>query len=98
MNPLFYLVPAALILIWNIVTFALYAIDKSRAKKGEWRIRESTLLLSAFCMGGVGALLGMQILRHKTQHIQFKILVPLAVVVNVVIVVAYAYFLGTLEV
>jgi uncharacterized membrane protein YsdA (DUF1294 family) len=82
MSIYFYIVLAAVI-VWNIVTFSLYAIDKAKAKKNQWRISEATLIICAFLMGGIGALLGMHILRHKTQHIKFKLLVPIAVIVNI---------------
>ena len=84
---------AAAIVLWNIVTFSLYAIDKKRAKNNQWRIKESTLIAVAFFMGGLGAMIGMNILRHKTQHTQFKILVPLATVLNIAIIVVAALFL-----
>ena len=31
--------------VLNLVTFALYGADKCRAKKGQWRIPEKTLLI-----------------------------------------------------
>lgn len=31
----------------NMITFVLYGIDKRKAVKNQWRIRESTLLLLA---------------------------------------------------
>jgi len=66
----------------------MYAVDKSRAKNNKWRISEATLITVAFLMGGIGALLGMHVLRHKTQHVKFKICVPLAVVINIAVIVA----------
>ena len=91
-----YVIATAVIVLWNIVTFALYALDKSRAKRNKWRISEACLIACAFFMGGIGAMLGMSILRHKTQHIKFKLLVPIAVVLNIAVVVAVLYFTGTL--
>ena len=85
-------VSAAAIALWNIITFALYAIDKRKAAKNKWRISEATLILCAFLMGGIGAMLGMSILRHKTQHLKFKLLIPISVVLNIAIVVALLYF------
>jgi len=85
----------AALVVWNIIAFALYAIDKRRAEKKQWRISEATLLISAFLMGGLGALLGMRLLRHKTQHIQFKILVPLALVLNLVVIFLVLHFTGS---
>ena len=71
------------VVAWNVTTFALYGIDKRRSKKGKWRISEATLIACAFLMGGVGALLGMSVFRHKTKHLKFKMLVPLAIIINI---------------
>ena len=82
----------ALFVLWNIIVFALYAIDKSKAKKGNRRISEKTLLVSAAFMGGLGALIGMQALRHKTKHLQFTIGVPLLLVLNIAVIGALVWF------
>ena len=71
------------LLAWNVIVFFLYAADKSRAKRGSRRISERTLILSALCLGGVGAMVGMSFLRHKTQHTNFKVLVPIGLVLTV---------------
>lgn len=71
-----------IILIWNIVVFLLYAVDKRRAKKGARRISETSLITAAFLLGGVGAMFGMVICNHKTSKLKFRILVPLSVVVG----------------
>ena len=71
--------------ILNVIGFASMGIDKKRAVKNIWRIRERTLLLYAFLGGGIGSLFGMRIFKHKTKHIKFKILVPIAVITNVLI-------------
>ena len=52
----------------TVVTFLVYGIDKWKAKQGSWRISEATLLLLAVIGGSIGALLGMQVWHHKTQH------------------------------
>ena len=67
---------AALLLVWNIVVFLIYGIDKQKAKKGKWRLPEGTLLLMAFLFGSLGAFCGMHVFHHKTQHKKF-ILVPI---------------------
>lgn len=72
-----------LLIAVNLVSFALYGLDKLKAKKGLWRIRESTLLIVAALGGSVGALLGMEVFRHKTKHWQFKILVPVFLAAHV---------------
>jgi len=77
----------AYILILNLTGFLLCGIDKSRAKKGCWRISEGTLLLVGLCGGCFGLLLGMSVFRHKTKHIKFKILAPLECILWVAIVI-----------
>ena len=84
-------VAAVAMALWNIAIFALYAIDKQRARNNKWRIKEFTLIACAFFMGGFGAMIGMRVLRHKTQHIKFKLLVPIAVVFNIVVIVAVLF-------
>lgn len=69
--------------IINITAFIMYGADKAKAKKGKWRIPEATLIGLAGLGGGIGALLGMQIFRHKTKHIQFIILIPLFLILYI---------------
>ena len=66
----------------NIITFALYAIDKLNAKTDSWRISERMLILFAVAGGSVGALLGMYICRHKIRKPKFKIGIPVILVVQ----------------
>ena len=70
------------IAMWNIVVFFIYGVDKLKAIKGNWRISEQTLICSAFLFGSIGALFGMFVFRHKTKHIKFRILLPLALILN----------------
>lgn len=73
------------LLLLNIFAFAMYGIDKMKARKGKWRITEASLLWTAFFGGSLGALLGMGVFRHKTMHWNFKILVPLFLFLHVAI-------------
>lgn len=69
------------VVILNLNAFAFYGIDKRKAIKNIWRIPEKTLHLVGF-LGGIGALLGMQLFRHKTKHMSFMILVPIYALLN----------------
>lgn len=60
----------------NIISFIIYGVDKLKAKKGLWRIPESTLLLLAAIGGSIGSWAGMMIWRHKTKHLKFTLGVP----------------------
>lgn len=70
------------ILLINIITFGVFALDKKKAKKKQWRIPESTLLLLSLIGGSLGGLLAMKIVKHKTQKIKFVIGVPFLLIVN----------------
>lgn len=78
-----------ILIIWNLFVFLLYGFDKRKAKTGSRRISEKNLLLCALLMGGAGAALGMGLFRHKTRHAKFVILVPLALILNVLAIYAY---------
>lgn len=71
----------------NIITFMLFAIDKWKAKKNRWRIRESVLLGASFIGGAMGGLLSMRVCRHKTQKKRFSIGIPMMLVLHLLIVV-----------
>ena len=58
------------------MTFTVYGIDKSKARRGAWRIPEKRLFLLPLLGGSVGALLGMKVFRHKTKHWYFVWGVP----------------------
>ena len=67
----------------NVITFWVYGIDKFKAKKGKWRIPESTLLLLAIVGGSVGAWSGLKVWHHKTQHKKFKYGIPLIIIMQI---------------
>ena len=80
----------AYLAIWNIIVFFIYGLDKLKAKTGSWRISEKRLLLCAFFLGGFGAFAGMLVFRHKTKHLKFRVLVPLACILGAAIVFWFA--------
>lgn len=83
-----------ILLIWNITVMLVFGTDKILAHKKKRRIRESTLILPAFLLGGAGALFGMVVFNHKTSKLKFRILVPLATLLNIAIVILITYLRG----
>ena len=71
----------------NSLTFLLYGIDKSQAKKGRWRISEATLLTMAAIGGSIGAWAGMRTWHHKTMHKKFKYGIPVIIIMQIALVV-----------
>lgn len=75
---------ALVYLVASAVTFLAYALDKSSAKRGAWRTRESTLHVLAVAGGWPGALLAQQFLRHKSAKAEFRSVFWGTVAVNIV--------------
>ena len=61
----------------NLIAAVTAFVDKRRAIRGRWRIPERTLLLLGFFGGAAGELLAMLLIRHKTKHAKFMVLLPL---------------------
>lgn len=57
----------------NLLTYALYWLDKRAAVRGGWRIPEATLLLAGFAGGTLAAIVAQQRLRHKTKKLKFRL-------------------------
>lgn len=75
------------LLIANIVGFAMMGIDKRKAKRGAWRIKEASLFLAAILGGSIGSIAGMQVFRHKTKHWYFKFGMPLILILQIALVI-----------
>ena len=67
------------IALMNLITFIVYGIDKFKARRGKWRIPESTLLLLAIVGGSIGAWVGIKVWHHKTLHRKFKYGIPIII-------------------
>ena len=69
--------------IINVLVLVVYGGDKLFAKLDSWRVPEKVLLLLALFGGSIGALLAMQIFRHKTRHLKFRYGVPLILLLQI---------------
>lgn len=78
--------------IVNVAGFILPAVDKRRAKKDRWRIRESTLFLISALGGSVAMYISMRLFQHKTKHKRFMIGIPVIIVLQLGAVFAVWYF------
>ena len=72
------------LLIWNLLIFLIYGIDKSKARRGAWRIPEKILLTMALVCGGFGAWLAGIAFHHKTRKWYFKTIWFLGMVTTLV--------------
>ena len=77
----------------SVITYALYAGDKKKAKKGKWRTPEATLLGFSFFGGAIGGIFGMALFHHKTKHWYFWAVNILGLAWQIALpVVAHLYF------
>ena len=72
----------AIYMIMSLLTFAIYADDKSAAQKGTWRTQESILHFLSLAGGWPGALIAQQTLRHKSKKESFRFVFWLTVFLN----------------
>lgn len=76
-----YLIMVVYVSVMNALALFIYHSDKRRAQAGEWRVSERALLAVAMFGGGLGAWIGMHVFHHKSRHVRFRLLVPLACLV-----------------
>lgn len=78
-----------LIALWlavaNILGLLLMGADKSRARRGQWRVPEKTFFLLALLGGSIGCWGGMYLFHHKTRHWYFVVGMPLILIVQILI-------------
>lgn len=72
-----------LYMVASLLTFIMYAIDKSAARKGHWRTQESTLHVMSLAGGWPGALVAQQKLRHKSRKKSFRSVFWATVLLNI---------------
>lgn len=85
------LIVAAAYLAASVFSFAVYAFDKSAAKKGSRRTPEKTLHLFDLVGGWPGGLLAQRALWHKTAKPSFQVIFWMFVVCNL----GALFWLGT---
>lgn len=64
--------PLILYPVMSGVTYALYAVDKSRAQRGAWRISEENLHFCELIGGWIGGFIAQQALRHKSRKQSYQ--------------------------
>lgn len=66
-------------------------IDKRKAMKHQWRVKERTLFAISVAGGSIGAILGMYIFRHKTKHAKFLFGLPGILIIQILIYFCMVY-------
>lgn len=79
------------VIVISVITVILTVYDKAAAKAGKWRIPEATLLILGLAGGALAELLIMCIIRHKTKHAKFMVVLPLEVILHIALIVLWFY-------
>ena len=82
------IIPTFIITLYTVastITFITYAIDKSEAQAGKWRISEATLHSMSLFGGWPGALIAQQALRHKSSKTEFRAVYKVTAILNIVV-------------
>ena len=79
-----------LVALANMISFCLYALDKYKAVRHQYRISEKKLLITSL-PGPFGALAGMIVCRHKTKHMKFVLIVPILCMMEAYLICRYLY-------
>lgn len=74
------------LMIWNLIVFLVYGLDKGKARKGSYRISEKTLLMMTYVGGGLGAWAGGTHFRHKTQKKYFQLAWAVGVLIDALLI------------
>lgn len=83
---MFYLILCYFVII-NLTGLVVMGLDKSKARRGAWRIPEKILFGVSLFGGSVGTWAGMYLFRHKTRHWYFVIGMPLILVIHICLVI-----------
>ena len=81
------------IILISLIGFVLMGIDKYKAAKEKWRIKELTFMIISLIGGSIGTMIGMIIFKHKINKKKFSIGVPLLYIFNLIINRVIIYYL-----
>ena len=70
----------------NLFSFVIFYIDKQKAKKDKWRIKEKTLHLTSFLGGTLGSISAMRLFHHKTRKPAFVAITGIALISNIFVI------------
>lgn len=81
------------LVIMNLLTILMFKIDKYKAEKNKWRIKESTLHFLSFMGGSIGAVFAEKKFHHKNAKKSFYLITYLALLVDCLTFIAIVYFI-----
>ena len=85
----------AYIAVMSLISIVVCIYDKKISKKNKVELRtpEKTLLLLSALGGSVAMFITMLLIRHKTKHVEFMLGIPVIMIVQAALAVAYIMFI-----
>lgn len=83
-------------IVISFFSFIVVGIDKSKARKGDWRVRETTMIVLSFLGGAIGVLIGMVFFNHKVKKQKFYIGIPAIYIFNKIATIIIIVYLENL--
>ena len=75
----------------SLITFAVYAMDKRKARLERWRIKESMLHLLDLAGGWPGGFLAQRMLHHKSRKTKFQVIFWCTVILHAGVLAAILF-------
>jgi uncharacterized membrane protein YsdA (DUF1294 family)/cold shock CspA family protein len=75
-------IPVIVYPVMSLITYSLYFEDKSRAKRKQWRVSESTLHISELLGGWPGGFIAQRVLKHKNRKRSYQTEFWLVVIIH----------------
>lgn len=82
------------LIVINIISIIVTAVDKSKAKHSKWRVPEKTLLILSAIGGAVGMYITMHLIHHKTKKMKFMVGIPAIFFAELLIVLVLLFKFG----
>lgn len=73
------------LIVINVLSCFIMALDKYKAKRKLWRVSEKALFLLAILGGSLGIYLGMYLFHHKTKKMKFYLGIPAIIVFQIIL-------------
>jgi uncharacterized membrane protein YsdA (DUF1294 family)/cold shock CspA family protein len=89
-------IPLILYPAMSLLTFALYADDKARARQGKWRVSENMLHLCELLGGWFGAFIAQRKLHHKSRKHSYQLVFWGIIIVHFIFWLDYLFLGGML--
>ena len=84
---IFTLILVSYLIIINLIAMIVTIVDKKKAQKDKWRVKEKTLFVMSAMGGSLALYMTMLKIRHKTKKLKFMIGIPLIFIIQVVLLV-----------